>query len=68
MLFKKWSMMKAVSQWLEIAFGIAGLFVFALLLAAMLPHRVDHDEWDILTALGTIGAAGAAVWLGSGRS
>lgn len=57
-------MMKAVSQWLEIAFGIAGLFVFALLLAAMLPHRVDHDEWDILTALGTIGAAGAAVWLG----
>lgn len=56
--------MKTSREWLEVGFGGMALFFVAMVLAIVVPRRVDHDVWDILTALGTVGATAAAVWLG----
>lgn len=50
--------MKRIWLLLEIAVAVLAIFIIAVLLSHMWPHpEKPKDVWDILTAIGTVGAA-----------
>lgn len=56
--------MKKNASIVKIVLGAIFLFFGAKFFEQTVPHRGDHDVWDIFTALGTVGAVASAVWLG----
>lgn len=43
------------------AFALGAVLLLLFICSFLFPKRVDHDVWDILTAIGTVSAAVAAV-------
>jgi hypothetical protein len=53
---------------IELIFAFAAVLLILMACNYMFPKRVDHDIWDILTAVGTVGAAVAAVWIATNET
>lgn len=53
--------MKKAWQMMELIFAFAAAMLVIVACVYVIPKAKDRDVWDILTAIGTIGAAGAAV-------
>lgn len=58
---KAWFFIEFLFALLSVLLGLAACYY-------IFPKRVDHDVWDILTAIGTVGAAVAAVWIATNEA
>jgi hypothetical protein len=60
--------MKKTWLFIEMLFALIAVLLGLAACYYIFPKRVDHDVWDILTAIGTVGAAAAAVWIATSEA